>query len=159
MVSVCFHSLLKQTKLGRVVKPVMFFKYNNLDLCVVNNLTYYVSKTASLVFPVESSLFITYGKPYRKPSRNTIRQWILEMLNGAGINRSTYKAHSTRHVSSSKSLNQGRNLQGILNKPVRQSGSVFRKHYRLPIMTPYIPVLSVRQLERNSIYQSFYDYI
>ena len=49
-------------------------------------------------------------------TNDTLRRWISEMLYQASINISAYKAHSTRCTSSSKSLNQGLNLQRILNK-------------------------------------------
>ena len=53
----------------------------------------------------------------------------LEMLNRAVINTSTYKNHSTRQATLSKSLNQGLNLQSLLNKGGSKSEIVSRKHY------------------------------
>ena len=75
-----------------------------------------MKRTASLVPPTENSLFITHGRPYKKPSKDTVRWWILEILNRACINTLRYKAQSTRHALPSRSLSQGLNIQSILSK-------------------------------------------
>lgn len=60
-------SHLKQSKPGRIVKTVTFFKYNDPDLCVVNTLIYYMKRTASLVHlkqPFHNS-WKTLQKPFK----------------------------------------------------------------------------------------------
>ena len=150
-------SHLKKPKQSRVVKPVTFFKYNDPDMCVVTTQTYYMKRTSSLVPPTDNILFITHGKSNQKPSKDTVRRWILEILNRAGINTSKYITHSTRHASSSKSLSQGLNVQSILSNGGWKSENVFRKHYQLPIMKPDTPVMVATPSERNDISMTIYD--
>ena len=107
---------------------MIFFKYSDPDLCVVNTLTYRLTSTSSLVPATGSSLFITHRKHQKNPSKNTVRRRILNILSRARINSSRYKVHSPRHTLLPKSFPQG--LGG------RKSENVFRKRYRLPIMTP-----------------------
>ena len=44
-----------------------------------------------------------YGKPHKKPSKDTLRRRITQSLKKAGINTEIYTAHSTSHASASKS--------------------------------------------------------
>ena len=120
---------------------------------------YYIKRTVSLVPPTENNLFITHGKPYKKPSKDTVHRWILEILNCAGINTSRYKVHNTRNASSSKSLSQGLNVKSILSKGGSKSENVFSKHYQLLIMTPDTPVMVAAPFERNDISENFHDHI
>ena len=107
---------------------MIFFKYSDPHLCVVNTLTYRLTSTSSLVPATGSSLFITHRKHQKNPSKNTVRRRILKILSRACINSSRYKVHSPRHTLLPKSFPQG--LGG------QKSENVFRKRYRLPIMTP-----------------------
>ena len=129
---------------------------------------YYIKRTVSLVPPTENSLFITHGKPYKKPSKDTVHRWISDILNCAGINTSRYKVHNTRNASSSKSLSQGSlslshyhiiNVQSILSKGGSKSENVFSKYYQLLIMTTDTPVMVATLFERNDISENFHDHI
>ena len=47
-------------------------------------------------------LIISYGKPHKPVSSETISRWIKDELSKAGVNTSVFKVHSCRSASSSK---------------------------------------------------------
>ena len=86
---------IKQTRPNHHIKPLEFKLYqNNEKLCVMNHLLWYLQKTK----PMRKcdNLFISYVKPHKNVSRDTISRWCKNMLEEAGINTSIFKAHSTR---------------------------------------------------------------
>ena len=149
---------LKQSKPGRTVKPITLFKYpSNENICVVKTVFAYIERTKEMVKDHEKHLLVTYGKPHKKPSRDTVRRWIVEGLKNAGIDTNVYSAHSTRHASSSKAVPQNHaSIKVILQKGGWKTESVFRKHYLLPVCSLESPYISPKE---NSIKNNFHDYI
>ena len=58
----------------------------------------YLDKTMSLRND-EKQLLISYIKPHKAVSRDTISQWIKRFMTAAGIDTSVYKSHTTRAAS------------------------------------------------------------
>ena len=56
----------------------------------------------NLVDANTKEFIITYGKPHKPASSDTISRWIKDELGIAGINTEVYKPHRRRYASTSK---------------------------------------------------------
>lgn len=86
-------------------------------------------------------MFITYGKPHKKPSNY--------------INISTHQR--IKLVAFGMHLYQIHEVRDLTCRVYKTKEIVFRKYYQLSVMTPDKPVISVRPFKRNSIYENFHD--
>lgn len=99
------------------------------SLCVALTLQHYIKRTASLR-PQDSSLFITFKKPYKTASSQSISRWIRQVLGKSGIDTSVFKAHSTRHAPTSAALRNGANIESIRQAAGwTKNSSVFGRFY------------------------------
>ena len=73
----------------------------NKALCVYSHLTEYLRRTQS-PRGAETKLFISFVKPHKRVSRDTISRWIRTTMERAGIEISMFKPHSTRMAATSK---------------------------------------------------------
>lgn len=116
-------------------------------LCVVTVLTEYLARTSSLRGQ-ETQLLISYIKPYKKVSRDTISRWVRVVLVLSGIDTSVYKPHSTRVASASAAKRGNVPLSEILKTAGWSSSSMFAKYYDKPIIKQTVfadRVLSCKQ--------------
>ena len=92
---------LKQSKLGRHLAPTELLSFqSDKKLCVVEHLKEYLQRTKQL--PDEhSQLLISYVKPFKPVSKDTISRWVKQVLEPAGIDINKYSAHSSRAASTS----------------------------------------------------------
>ena len=91
---------VKQLRVGKHVKPLEFLSYPNDErLCVIRLLQQYLKKTAEL--RNSQQLLISYVKPHRPVSKDTIARWCKSVLDVAEVDTSKFKSHSTRAVLSS----------------------------------------------------------
>ena len=127
-------SLSKQSRQGKPVKEFFFPRFEeNLDLCPVQALELYISKTKSLT--TQSLLFISFVKPYGPVTSSTIARWLKETLLKAGIDTSIFKAHSIRGASTSRAANVGVTTEDILKAADWSAESTFQKFYYKPVHT------------------------
>ncbi len=119
---------IKQTRPGKHMKPLEFKIYSEKKLCVVQNLTTYLDKTKSL--RDSSKLFISYQKPHKPVSKDTITRWCNQMMKNAGIDTSKYVTHSCRAAASSLASVKGVHLKKILESCGWSSEHTFALHYR-----------------------------
>ena len=92
---------LKQTKPGNHVHELEFPVYpTDTCLCIVFVVKEYIERTKSLRGNI-TSFFITYVKPYKAASKDTISRWIKATLGQAGIDLTHFKLHSIRSSSTS----------------------------------------------------------
>ena len=98
------------------------------NICVVNTLKEYLNKTSS-IRGNESKLFISFVKPYKSVSRNTVSRWIKTVLNEAGIDTSVFKAHSTRAASCSNAKANNVPIDQILKTAGWANVTSFSKFY------------------------------
>ena len=75
--------------------------FPNPRLCVVTTLREYLIRTKLLREPC-SQLLLSYVKPYKPLSRDTISRWVKAVLQYSGIYVTIFKPHSTRSASTSK---------------------------------------------------------
>lgn len=74
------------------------------QVCVASTLESYLRATQSFRGEDQESLFVTFKKPFRTASTQTISRWIKTTLNLAGIDTNVFKTHSTRHAATSAAL-------------------------------------------------------
>ena len=124
---------LKQSRPG-VKNPLVELRpFEDKTLCVVTTLKEYLTRTQSLR-GLESQLFISYNRPFRRVSRETISRWVKLVLTDAGIDTLRFKPHSTRAASTSAASNVSVSLDDILQTAGWSSESTFAKFYYKPIV-------------------------
>jgi hypothetical protein len=113
------------------------FSLNNLGSsllnCPVSCLERYIFVTSELRKESEnSSLILGLRSPHPPIGASTIGRWIKLLLSEAGVDTTTYSAHSTRGASASKAVSAGLSIDSILKTGSWASESVFSKHYNRP---------------------------
>ena len=61
-------------------------------------------------------LIISFGKPHKPVSHETISRWIKSELTDAGVDTSVFKAHNCRSTSSSTAKGIGVSLNEIMKR-------------------------------------------
>ena len=108
---------LKHTKTSRPLQSIVYHKFNgNPKLCVVECAKLYIEIRKELVPPEIKQFLVTYGKPHKAASDDTISQCIKNTITIAGIDIDVFKAHSTRSASSSKAKKVGFPYTEILKR-------------------------------------------
>ena len=120
--------LLKQSRPMNQVAPLVLKSYEtDIKLCPVYNLNLYLKCTAER--RQSKQLFVSYVKPYKAVSRDTISRWCKDMLQEAGINTDTFTAHSSRSAAASSSKMKGVPLVHILSNAGWSNERTFASHY------------------------------
>lgn len=105
-------------------------------LCAAKAIYCYLQRTKSLRPFNESKLFITYKKPYRAASSQSLSRWIKMVLGESGLDTSIFTAHSTRHAATSAAARNGVSLDLIRNTAGWSSASkVFATFYNKPLLS------------------------
>ena len=93
--------LLKHNKLGDPLDTLILKPFDECyRLCPVRALKEYIKRTQSLRGR-ETQLLISFVRPHKAVSRDTLARWTLRVLELAGIDTARYKGHSTRGASAS----------------------------------------------------------
>lgn len=128
-----YSGLLKQTRAGSA-NPVAELKSYPPDrrLCVIFVLKEYLRRTL-LLRKNYSCLFLSYIKPYKPVTKDTISRWLRAVMQKSGIDVNQFKSHSIRGASTSKALNSFVPVDKILKVAGWSSTSTFRRFYNKPI--------------------------
>lgn len=124
---------IKQTKPGKHLKPLEFLQYpNEPKLCVPSNLKAYLSKTINnrTSYP----LFISYIKPFKPVSKDTVARWCKDFLQLSGVDIKRYTSHSCRSAASSN-LKTKIDVKKILDSAGWSCESTFARFYDKQIET------------------------
>ena len=120
-----FDKILKTSRPGftHIVEIHTFDEEPNI--CPLLCLQKYIEKTKS--FRKSNQLFISFQKPHKAVTTQTISRWLCSVLSEADINK-CFKAHSTRNATSkaAKSLE----INTILKTLGWSREATFAKHYR-----------------------------
>ena len=102
-------------------------------MCGRGNKTVY-SVTDPLRDNSESKLLISFRKPHRAVSKDTVARWVKSTLSNAGIDVTSFATQSTRAASTSHSVNKaGLSLAQVVKSAGWANGSTFAKFYnKLP---------------------------
>lgn len=121
--------LLKTSRPGSHVGQVSYKGYApDRRLCVVTALKVYLERTLD-VRGAEKKLLLTLRPPIHAASRDTVRRWVRECLQAAGIDTSMFAPHSTRSASTSKAATK-LPLETVLRSAGWTNGSTFAKYYK-----------------------------
>lgn len=124
-----FNKPLKQSNPRTQVKPLVLKAYTHDEsLCVFSTLKEYLHRTETLRV-TGSQLLISFQKPHKAVSRDTISRWIRTAMQMSGINLDVYKAHSTRAASVSAAHRAQVPIQEILSKAGWSSAQTFAIYY------------------------------
>ena len=127
---ILLNSSFKHTKPSRPAQAIVYHKFNgNLKLCVVECAKLYIEVRKELVPPENKQFLVTFGKPHKAASDDTISRWIKNTISSAGIDIYVFKAHSTRSASSSKAIRTGIPYTEILKRDSWKGANTFTKHY------------------------------
>lgn len=102
------------------------------ELCIAKTLECYINVTEPLRGS-NDTLLLTTRKPYKAATTQTISRWIRAYLAQCGIDKE-FKAHSTRHASTSAALKKGIDLNTIKSTAGwSKESKVFARFYNRPI--------------------------
>ena len=124
------HNLVKQSAPGKAQPVLVLPKFDEDErLCVYSVLEEYVQRTNS-IRNNESQLFISFAKPHKKVSKDTIARWTKHVMSLSGIDTSVFKPHSTRAASTSKASKCSVPISHIMSAASWASDSTFHKFYK-----------------------------
>ena len=127
------NSLLKTSRPGKHLSCIEFQAYApDVSLCIVKHLQQYLKRTDILRSDVKQ-LFISYTKPHKAVSPDTVSRWIKTTLVDAGIDTSKYSAHSTRSASTSAAKGNNISIATIMKSAGWSQESTFTKFYDKPV--------------------------
>ena len=120
--------LLKHNRLGDPMDVIILKSFTPCKrLCVVTTLKAYLSRTQYV--RGYSTLLLSYIRPYKPISRDTLGRWTLTIMRLAGINVDKYKSHSTRGTAASTAKQLGVPLNIIMKRASWRSVCSFAKYY------------------------------
>ena len=81
-------------------------------------------------------LLVSYQKPHKAISKDTVARWLKQELKLEGIDTSTFGAHSTRAASTSAAKAHNVSITTIMKSAGWSSESTFRKFYNKATASP-----------------------
>ena len=128
-------SLLKTSKPNHHLGYVTFKAYpDDHALCVLSCIREYIKRTEALRGE-NNRLFISFVKPHRQVSTETIRRWLKATLELCGIDTTKFKAHSFRAAATSAASQANVPIEIILKTANWNNAKTFRKFYEKTIVT------------------------
>ncbi len=125
--------ITKTTRPGKHVGELRFTAYPcDRRLDVVHYAKVYLERTLDTRWTVKQ-FFLCYGKFGCAASRDTIRRWLKEMLDAAGIDMDIFRPHSTRSASTS-AASTCVSMETILRTAGWTNPSTFQRYYKKPII-------------------------
>lgn len=127
--------LQKQSKPGKHPKPIELKAFDQEhSLCIIRHLRAYIDKTSAHRADSNSSqLLLSYQKPFKPVSKDTISRWVKIVLKDAGIDITKFTAHSTRAASTSAATRAGAPMESILKSAGWSNCGTFAKFYHKQI--------------------------
>ena len=116
----------------RPTKMDLFKFQENLSLCVCHTIDEFLSRTKERR-GAETRLLISYNKPFKRVSTDTISRWLKEVIGLAGIDTKIFKGHSTRSAVTSKASRLGISMKDILERANWTNESTFQRFYNKKI--------------------------
>lgn len=138
--------LLKQSRPG-YKEPVISCKCYPPDrrLCIFTVLKEYLFRTKDLRSQGDNKLLISYVKPFKPVSKDTISRWIKVVMTRSGINTDIFGSHSVRAASVSKAKLNKVPLNEILSKAGWSNARTFAKYYDKDIVKDTFAEAVIRQ--------------
>ena len=92
-------------------------------------LTEYIKRTKSLRGD-EEKLLISFQRPYKRNSKDTLARWLRAVLHRSGVDTAQYGAHSTRMASTSAAAAKGVPTAVLMRAAGWSSESTFARFYK-----------------------------
>ena len=129
------NKLLKTSRPGKHVSDLTFTAYSpDNRLCPIVCLSEYVKRTSHLR-KGSDQLLVSFQKPHKPVSTDTISRWLKTVLEKSGIDTSVFKGHSTRAASASAAATCKVPLSTIMDNAGWSNATTFGRFYRKPIVT------------------------
>ena len=100
--------------------------------CPVTALNAYAKLTEPHRPGQHNRLFLTLTRPYHAAAKDTLARWVKSTLTQAGIDVTTFTAHSTRAASTTAAHLKGVELADILTAAQWSRAATFHAHYFRP---------------------------
>ena len=130
--SCCTFLLLEHIKTSRPGNSGPCIKFSRFtpdeDICPIKTLNAHLQRTEK-VRQDNTQLLLSYVKPFKPVSRDTISRWMKMVLHEAGIDTSMFKPHSTRAASCSKANAKSVPVESIMKAAGWSSENTFRRFY------------------------------
>lgn len=121
----------------RRMQPTLILPRYRADpsVCPAYTLECYVQRTEKLR-KQKHNLFISFRRPYKTVSPQTLSRWVKDTLHKSGIDTNVFSAHSTRHASTSAASRRDINID-IIRKAAgwSENSDTFAKFYKLDIVS------------------------
>ncbi|KAL9976890.1 hypothetical protein ACROYT_G014231 [Oculina patagonica] len=125
--------LLKTSKPGKHQGHLELKSYPvDHRLCVVTCLKRYVELTEP-VRDGHDPFWLSFTKPFKPVSRDTVSRWIRNVMEKAGIDTKIFSAHSTRAAATSAANANNVSINTIMDAAGWSRESTFRKFYDKPV--------------------------
>ena len=120
--------LLKHNRVGDPLDTIKLRPYSLCKhLCVIRTLKVYLNRTQ--FYRSYSGLLLSYVRPFKPISRDTLSRWTLHVMTLAGIDTNKYKSHSTRGASASAAKRLGVPINVIMKQASWRSVQSFAHYY------------------------------
>ncbi|XP_039764285.1 uncharacterized protein LOC120636787 [Pararge aegeria] len=105
------------------------------EICPALCVLAYLNRTENLPVNNQDRLFLSYKKPYKEISTQTLSRWIKTILANSGLDTTIFSAHSTRHASTSSAYRLEVNLD-IIRRTAgwSEASGVFAKFYNKEVI-------------------------
>lgn len=129
-----FDGLLKQSRPNYNVSFLKFEAYPpDRRLCIYFVIKEYLKRTELLRPENENKLLISYTRPHKAVSKDTIARWVKVVMARSGIDIKQYGPHTIRAAATSKAYEKGVPLQTILETAGWTNTGTFQKFYNKSI--------------------------
>ncbi len=136
--TIFINSLLKQSRPTQHLSALSFRKFDvNDNLCIVLLAKEYIRRTQELRIEPDGGLLISYIRPHKPVSKDTLARWIKNVITKAGVDVSTFSAHSTRAASTSAMFNAGVPVDRILQVAGWSNATTFERYYHRGLKTDH----------------------
>ena len=123
-------NVLKQSRPGFDCSVLRLKAYPpDRRLCVYTVIKEYLVRTKDIREKSENKLLLSYIRPYKAVTRDTISRWIKMIMTRSGIDTNIYGSHSVRSASTSKAKLKMVPIADIINKAGWSRQSTFAKFY------------------------------
>ncbi|KXJ27913.1 hypothetical protein AC249_AIPGENE2912 [Exaiptasia diaphana] len=144
----CSFQLNSHTKTSKPGQPTEVINVREFEhdrgVCPVHTLREYIKRTETIRGNQEQ-LFISFVKPHKSVSRDTISRWTKTVLQNSGIYTTMFTSHSTRAASASKAKRRDVPIDIILSH-VGWSTTSFIMMPNQTIVFKYVTLCSVVSL-------------
>ena len=120
---------------GKNLGRVRLTAFEDKNMCVVSCIKEYICRTKPLRAS-NAQLLLSYCKPFKHVSSETISLWLKKVLESAGIDTTVYGAHVARSASTSAAKTANVPVEVIMNAAGWTNAGKFRKFYNKLVETP-----------------------